>query len=189
LRKNEGVDACEQAKHYRAAEMEARVWETVSGILKDPEQLRADLERMIKLEREGRRGDPERETKGWLDKLDEVDRKRSGFQEMAAEGLITFDELRAKLATLDATRVTTERELEPIKGRREYLEKLERDKEALLETYVALTPEALESLTPEERQKLYKMLKLKAVVNLDGSLEVGGMFVADLDVCTLEASS
>ncbi|HVF02112.1 MAG TPA: recombinase family protein [Rubrobacteraceae bacterium] len=189
LRKNEGVDACEQAKHYRAGEMEARVWRAVSGILKDPEQLRADLEQMIKLECEGRRGDPEREAKGWLDKLGEVDRKRSGFQEMAAEGVIAFDELRAKLAALDATRATAERELEAIKGRREHLEKLERDKETLLETYAALTPEALESLTPEERQKLYKMLRLRVIINLDETIEVGGMFVDNLDVCTVEVSS
>jgi hypothetical protein len=144
---------------------------------------------MIKLEREGRRGDPERETKGWLDKLAEVDCKRSGFQEMAAEGLITFDELRAKLAALDATRTTAERELETIKGRREHLDNLERDKEVLLETYAALTMEALESLTSEERQKLYKTLRLRAVINLDGSIEVGGTFVDNLDACTLEALS
>jgi hypothetical protein len=168
--------------------MEARVWKAVSGILKDPEQLRADLERMIKLECEGRRGDPEREAKGWRDKLAEVDRKRSGFQEMAAEGLIAFDELRTKLAALDATRATAERELESIKCRREHLEKLERDKEALLETYPALTPEAVESLTPEERQKLYKMLRLRAIVNLDGTIEVRGMVVDNLDVCNVEVS-
>ena len=132
LQKNEGVDACEQAKNYRAAEMETRVWEAVSGILKDPEQLRADLERMIKLQREGRRGDPERESKGWLATLAEVDRKRSGLQDMAAERLITFDELRAKLAALDATCATAERELEAIKGQREHLENLELDKETLL---------------------------------------------------------
>ena len=34
----------------------------------------------------------------WLDKLAEADRKRSGFQDMAAEGLINFEELREKLA-------------------------------------------------------------------------------------------
>ena len=85
LRKKEGVDACGQAKNYRVGELEAKVWETVSGILKDPEQLRADLERMIQIEREGIHDDPKREAKGWLDKLAEVDRKRSGFQDMAAE--------------------------------------------------------------------------------------------------------
>jgi hypothetical protein len=32
------------------------------------------------MERDGVRDDPEREAKRWLDKLAEVDRKRSGFQ-------------------------------------------------------------------------------------------------------------
>lgn len=75
----------------------------MSSLLKDPEQLRSDLDTMIKikLERDALRGDPEREAKVWLDKLAETEHKRSGFQDMAAEGLITFDELRTKLATLD----------------------------------------------------------------------------------------
>jgi hypothetical protein len=33
------------------------------------------------------------------------------------------------------------------------------------------------------------MLRLGAVINLDGSIEVGGTFVDNLDACTLEASS
>jgi hypothetical protein len=86
-------------------------------------------------------------------------------------------------------RATAERELEAIKGRREHLEKLERDNEALLETYAAFISEALGSLTPEERQKLYKILRLRVIVNLDGIIEVGGMFVDNLDVCTVEVSS
>jgi hypothetical protein len=64
---------------------------------------------------------------------------------------------------------------------------VERDKEVLLNTYASLTPEALESLTPEERQRLYKMLRLRAVVNLDASIEVGGKFVNNLEGCTAEA--
>ena len=66
---------------------------------------------------------------------------------------------------------------------------MERDKEALLETYAALTPQALESLTSEERQKVYKLLKLKVVMNLDRTIEVGGTFMDNLNVCTLEAIS
>ena len=74
--------------NYRAEKIEAQVWETVSGILTDPEQLRADLEEMIDREREGnRRGDPELERKTWMDKLAETDRMRSGYQEQAAKGL------------------------------------------------------------------------------------------------------
>jgi hypothetical protein len=148
----------------------------------DPETLRADLERMIEVEREGMRGDPERETKAWLEKLSEADRKRSAFQDMVADGLITFDELRAKLADLEETRAMAQRELECLRHRREHLDSLERNKVSVLEDYAALAPEALHSLTPEERHRLYKMLKLRVTLDLDGSLEVSGALVDDLAV-------
>jgi chromosome segregation ATPase len=148
-RNNEGVDACPQAKSFQAEATEAQVWEIVSGILGDPDRLRADLERMIELEREVLRGNPDREARTRLERLAETDRKRSSFQDMAAEGFITFDELRDKLADLDETQATARHELEVLERRREHLESLERDKEMLLDTYAALAPEALNSLTPE----------------------------------------
>ena len=80
-------------------------------MLKDPEQLRADLERVVEQERRGMHEDPEREAKAWLDKLAEAEGKRSGFPDMAAGGLITLDELRTTLAGLEETRRTAEREL------------------------------------------------------------------------------
>jgi hypothetical protein len=188
-RNNEGVGACPQAKSYRAEALEAQVWEVVSGIFKDPKRLRADLERVIELEREGLRGDPDREARAWLEKLAEIDRKRSGFQDMAAEGLITFDELRAKLVDFDETQATARHELEVLERRRKHLESLERDKETLLDNYVALAPEALNSLTPEKRHHLYKILTLRVEINLDGSLEVGGMLVDNMMVCQMERLS
>ena len=53
---------------------------------------------------------------------------------------------------------------------------MERDKDALLEYYVEMTPEALESLTPEERHWVYGILGLGATITMDGTLEVSGMF-------------
>lgn len=122
--------------------MEGLVWEFVSGYLKDPARLRSDLERMIEIEREGLRGDPDRDAQIWLRKLAEAARKRAGYQDMAAEGLITFDELRAKLAALEETRETAERELTGLKDRKERIDHMERDKDALLEQYEAITPGA-----------------------------------------------
>jgi site-specific DNA recombinase len=153
--------ACHHRKNHRAIDLEGEVWDHVSGLMKNPEQLRDDLERMIELKRESVRGDPDREAKAWLEKLSEVNRKRAAFQDMAAEGLISFDELRSKLAALQETRETAERELAVLKGRRESLEQMERDKDAVLEHYVTLAPEALDSLTPEERRNLYNMLRLR----------------------------
>jgi hypothetical protein len=186
--RNTDKTACHHRKNHRAADLEATVWQFVSGLLKDPEQLRADLERMIELEREGMHGGPDREAKMWLDKLSEINHKRSGFQDMAAEGLITFDELRSKLAALEETRATAEGELATLKGRKESIEALERDKDAVLEHYAALAPKVLDHLTPEERYHLYKMLRLEAFVYPDGSLEVDGELIGDLNGCKVETT-
>jgi hypothetical protein len=94
---------CEQSS-IRACKVEPLVWEFVSGLLKEPEHIRRALEKMIALQREGKGEDPDREAKAWAEKLAEVDSKRSRYQDMAAEGLITFDELRAKLGDLRKTR-------------------------------------------------------------------------------------
>jgi hypothetical protein len=79
--------------------------------------------------------------------------------------------------------------LEALKSRQEHLNSLEQDKEALLETYAALTPEALGSLTSEERHRLYKMLRLRVVLRVDGTLEISSTFVEDLKISELEAIS
>lgn len=47
------------------------------------------------------------------------------------------------MVELEETRATAERKLEAFKSRRRHLERLERDKEALLETCAAFAPEAL----------------------------------------------
>jgi hypothetical protein len=184
-----GPESCSLRGMRRADELEAEVWDFITGLMKDPEQLWADLERALEQERRDRRGDPEREAKAWHDKLAEVDRKRSGFQDMAAEGLISLDELRAKLAGLEEARTTAERELEALRSRRETLEALEQDKEVVLETYARMAPEALDSLTPEERHQFYKMLRLRVVVQPDGTLQLSGALTDGQGVCTLETTS
>ena len=166
---NTDKTACHHRKNHRAADLEAEVWEHVSGIMRHPEQLSEDLERMI--ERKGLRGDPGREAQSWTEKLSEVARKRAAFQDMAAEGVISFDELRDKLADLEETRETAERELTTLKNQQKSLEQMERDKEAVLQHYAALAPEALDELSPEERRGLYKMLRLVAFAYPEGSLD------------------
>jgi multidrug resistance efflux pump len=98
---------------------------------------------MIELEREGVRGDPEREAKGWFDNLAETDRERRGYQRLAAKGRLTDEELDEALAELEETRATAKRELEALACRRKRLEQLEREKDVLLENYAALAPEVL----------------------------------------------
>jgi len=65
-------------------------------------------------------GDPATETERWLEEILETGRKRIRCQEMVAERLINFEELRTRLAALEDTRKTTERELRALRHRTEW---------------------------------------------------------------------
>ena len=168
--------------------METWVWGFVSDLLKEPERLRAGLEKMIERKREAMRGDPDQEAKAWTDKLSEVNRKRARFQDMAAEGLIDFEELRARLAALEETREASRRELEALEGHREELAKIERDRGALMERYAGTESEDLDALTPEERHHVYKLLKLRIDLHPDGTPEVSGVWVEVSKVRKVEST-
>jgi len=75
-RNRDGAEACSHRKCHRADQVEPRVWDLISGLLKDPGRLKAGLEEMIEQERAGLRGDPDQEAKTWLAKLVEVDQER-----------------------------------------------------------------------------------------------------------------
>ena len=89
---------CINGKHHRAAEAEAAVWDLVSGLLKDPERVRAGLDEMIEQERAGMRGDPDQEAASWPERLAEVEQERGGYLRFAAKGHSTDDELDETLA-------------------------------------------------------------------------------------------
>jgi DNA invertase Pin-like site-specific DNA recombinase len=127
----------------------------------------------------------EREAKVWLDKLAEADEERRGYQRLAAKGLMTDGELTRALAELEETHETTRRNLESLSRRREKIVELERDKDALLDSYAGMVPEALDSLTPEERHQIYKMLRLRVVASADTKIEATGAF-SDASICTPE---
>jgi site-specific DNA recombinase len=169
---NYAYSACSNRKSHRADRLEPMVWEYVSGVMKDPEQLRDDLDRMIEVKRQERRGDLSKEAKLWADKLAQTETKRARYQEMAAENLITFEELRTRLVELEETRKTAERELASLRSHEEYVLGLERDRDALLDSLEAVAPERLDSLTPEQRHRFYKTLRLTVFVQPDGLLEV-----------------
>ncbi|HET9964121.1 MAG TPA: hypothetical protein VFQ10_01890, partial [Rubrobacter sp.] len=150
-------------------------WHLISGLLKDPERLKAGLEEMIEQERAGLRGDPDQEAKAWMERLSEVDQERRGYLRLAAKGVLTDEELNEALAELENFRETAEKELRAITTRREVLENLERDRDALLESYASMAPAALDGLSSEERHQIYKMLRLTVEISPDGSLDVSGV--------------
>jgi site-specific DNA recombinase len=182
--------SCLNNKHHRADRLEPMVWHYVSGVMKNPEQLRADLDSMIEFESKGTRGDPSKEARIWVDKLAEVDHKRTKYQEAFAADAVTLPELKAYLSQLDETRKTAEHELEALRSREEYVRELEAGRDALLDSLEAQAPEVLDSLTPEQRHQWYKLLKLEAAVFADGRVEISWAGGASREaVCETETLS
>jgi len=189
-RLNKGTEACPRIKGEKAEVIEAFAWNFVRDLLLDPDQLRADLDTAIELEREhSTHGDPEREAKAWLDKIAEADRQRSRAQDLAIEGLLGHDELRAKLASLEETRETARRELALLEGRREKIAELEADRDALLDHLERVAPNELDALTPEERHEVYKLLGLRVIAREDSNHEASIASGESSSVCNSQVVS
>ena len=101
---------------------------------------------------------------------------------MAAEGLIDFAELRAKLGALEAERKTAARELEAVRGKAERLASLKLETEALIEAYSSKAHSGLDLYTPQDRFDAYKVLGLKVTAYPDGNMELtAGPLCSDLE--------
>lgn len=181
-------EACTNGKGHRAEEQ--AVWEKIRAHMTNPEQLREDLERSIELARRETSGDPDRDAKAWVERLSEAERMRVGYQEQAARGYMTLDELGAKLGEIEEERRIAERELQAARARSESLGQMEEDKEALLERYEGITPDALDTLTGEERNKFYRMLRLKVLLypGKPTELEFSGIPAEDFFVSESETA-
>ena len=175
-----GPDACTHRKQYRAERVETAAWNVVTRLLTDPAKVRVAVDEMINQEHQALKSDPDRQVRVLREKLAEVSRKRSRYQEMSAEGLIDLDELRAKLTTLEETRRMAQRELEALQSRKERFAELEHDRDALLEQYAGLVPEALDGLNAEDRHQLYKMLRMTVITRADGVLEMSGVLMGNV---------
>ena len=71
--------------------------------------------------------------------------------------------------------------MDALRSRQAHIARLQDDAEAILSRYAGMIPEALDALTPEERHRVYKMLRLRVLLNADGSTEITGVFGGPLD--------
>ena len=92
-------------------------------------------------------------------------------------GILAREELRDKLAELQEARETAEKELMTPEGRKEHVERLEHDRNTLMEHYAGMVPKSLDNLSPEERNQIYKMLHIEVLAYPDKSLRVSGILV------------
>ena len=75
-----------------------------------------------------------------------------------------------------------QRDLEALQGRCKVIEDLERNRDAILESYASMVREELQALLPEDRHRIYKMLRPTVTLYPDRRTTVTGAFVGDLKV-------
>src|SRR5215213_10261949 len=168
------ICTCTQ-KSLVAIDAESTVWGFISDLLQDPEKISAGMETLIEQERATGPQDTAKEAKAWKQKIAECVHKRSAYQDQQAAELMTLEELGSKLQEIDDARRLAQAELEALMRRQDHIEELEKDREALLKSMAEIVPEALEDLTPQERNKIYRMLRLEVAPFAEG-YEVKGAF-------------
>jgi site-specific DNA recombinase len=173
-RKLRKMCSCTQ-KSLQAAEIEPTVWAFVSNILTHPKRIRVGMETLIEQEQASEPQDLGREAKAWTKKVAEYTRLRSAYQDQQAAGLMTLQELGARLEELENKCKMAKRELASLRNRQQRVGELEKDRDALLQSMSEMVPAALDDLAGEEKNRLYQMLQLEVMPSEEG-YEVSGAF-------------
>jgi hypothetical protein len=109
--------------------------------------------------------------KAWLNRLEELGRKREGYWDLVAGGDMPKELMRAKITELEDEREAAEQELGKLRERHLQIEELKQDRDALLRELEGNAPEKLEGLSPEVRNRFYKILRFTDIAHPDGPLE------------------
>jgi site-specific DNA recombinase len=175
-RRNNGARDCTHSRMYRADAMEQTIWDAVYALISDPDRLKRQHERALERKRKEMRGDPDREARDLLERLEKLERRRSGYIDLAADGDMSGADLRDKLAEVDRARAETEGALRSARGRQETIEEFERLWH--LAGQLLHMTDGLTFLTasPEDRRRLYLALQLRADVDPDGTIRLSGIF-------------
>jgi len=174
-RKDRGRECDCTQRSVRATKAERVVWTFVSNLLREPEAIQVGMERLIEEERASRAQNPEHEAERWAQMIADCARRRSAYQDQQAAGMMSLEELGSKLRELNNTRRIAERELATLKDHRRRVEDLEQDRDALLESIAEMVPEALDSLTGEEKSRVYRMLRLEVTPTAEGYAVSGAL--------------
>lgn len=116
---------------------------------------------------------PDEDAIGWLRVVGECDRKRAAYQDQQAAGYMTLEELGSKLAELNASKTTAQRELDRAQEGRRRVDELDATKATLLTTYKdVLAYDGVMYLPWEVRRELYEAMRLEIAVPKDGPIRV-----------------
>jgi site-specific DNA recombinase len=170
---------CTNNRGVRADILEREVWKTVSSALLHPDLLRSGLEKMIESERELMAAKPAEQIGHWAEQVEKARIKRSRYQDQEAEGLMTREELRVKLAELDEKVTLAQAEIDELRCHEERIMAIEKSGEELLERYSRLIPAEIESVSPSERRHIYQLLRVEVSVPKGGEIKIKLPFIPD----------
>lgn len=167
-RYNGGVEnRCSMSHTVRAEETDTQVWEIVSEILTNPHRLTRGLEKMLENERQPSVGEDE---SSWLKRVAEIDLKQERLLDLHLDGDIRTEQFRAKSAELEEACVAAKGQLDAARSRLTRLKDIEQSKDALVFHYTTLVPQELTELSSEEKNQIYKMMRLSIRAQRDGTL-------------------
>lgn len=117
---------------------------------------------------------PGEDEEGWLKKLSELRVQEERLLDFYLEGKLDLDRYEARISQIKRSRKTVEEKLLHIKNRTAHIERLEHDRDALLSHYVHIAAMRLDELEPEERNRVYKMLRLTVFAHGNGVSRLSG---------------
>lgn len=154
------VGGCDNTRNLSAVKIEERVWKAVRSILLSPEKLDRALRGVVKGKR---KSDPERLTK-LSRSLSELERRRDGYLELAADGVIERGELSEKLSRVDAEIAALRNEADALALTADREKAKNEDARLVLSRLKAHAPEVLDALDGAGRRAVYKALDLRVEV-------------------------
>jgi DNA invertase Pin-like site-specific DNA recombinase len=171
-RRNHGTKACPHSHNYNADKLEKIIMRDVEMLLQDPERVKSNLDEAIARETASLRN-PGSESATWLGIVEDCDCKRSGYLDLAADGIMGRDELTEKLRNLEATKSAAESKLQESRAGESRLNQLQATRRAILASYAdGILYDGIRWLTPELRHEIYDALGLRVTVGTDGTLTI-----------------
>jgi site-specific DNA recombinase len=162
-----GPDACPQ-RMIRIEQVELLLRDFVFGVLSDSDTIQRGLDSLIQRETEEVRDDPEQVVTTLEDRLSQNTHLRRAYQDQQAEGLMTLEELAERLEELEDTRKVLEADLVSLERSQQKAKELDNDRDAVVASLAASIPNALDNLTGEEINTVYRKLRLRLIPSEDG---------------------
>jgi predicted HTH transcriptional regulator len=161
--------ACENRHSNRAEELERAVGERVREMVSDEDVIRDEFDSYAA---PFWRTDSDESRARLMAQLEKLDTRHSNLIDLAADGTITRDDLRSRLASIEEERDTLRRELRAMSDDEELAREIEVLRDMLIERSRMAYWQHVRK--PQQRHDLYRRMGLAVEVDGDGNATISG---------------